>query len=69
MTNEWPSLLAPRDKIVPIIAFGRRFIVELPPKNSWLSQETLEILPFFYTDGSLFEGSAGAGIFEFECVY
>jgi hypothetical protein len=35
--NEWPSLLAPRDKIVPIIAFGRGFLVELPPKseNGW----------------------------------
>jgi hypothetical protein len=26
-TNEWPSLLARGDKIVPIIAFGRRFLV------------------------------------------
>jgi hypothetical protein len=28
MTNEWPSILAPRDKIVTIIAFGRGFLVE-----------------------------------------
>jgi hypothetical protein len=40
MTDEWPSLLAPGDKIVPIIAFGRGFLVELPPRSSWLSQET-----------------------------
>jgi hypothetical protein len=33
MTNEWSSLLAPRDKIVPNIAFGRMFLVELPPIN------------------------------------
>jgi hypothetical protein len=33
MTNEWPSLLAPGDKIVPNIAFGRSFLVELPPKK------------------------------------
>jgi hypothetical protein len=60
-----PSLLAPRDKIVPIIAFGRRFLVELPPRSSWLSQELLEILPsdgvIFYTDG---EGRAGNGVFS-----
>jgi hypothetical protein len=60
MTNEWPSLLAPEDKIDPIIAFGRRFLVELPPRSSWLSQETSEILPsdnvIFYTNGSLCEG-------------
>jgi hypothetical protein len=37
MTKEWPSLLAPKDKIVPIIAFGKRLLVELPPRSSWLS--------------------------------
>jgi hypothetical protein len=60
MTNEWPSFLTPEDKIVPIIAFGRRFLVELPPRSSWLSKETSEILPsdgvIFYTYGSLCEG-------------
>jgi hypothetical protein len=68
MTNEWPSLLAPEDKIVLFFAFGRRFLVELPPKSSWLSQETSEILPsdgvIFYSDGSLCEGRAGAGVFS-----
>jgi hypothetical protein len=68
MTDEWPSLLAPGDKIVPIIAFGRGFLVELPPRSSWLSQETSEILPsdgvIFYTPGSLCEGRAGAGVFS-----
>jgi hypothetical protein len=51
-----------------IIAFGRGFLVELPPKSSWLSQETSEILPsdgvIFYTDGSLCEGRMGAGVFS-----
>jgi hypothetical protein len=55
MTNNWPSLLAPGDKKFPNIAFGRRFLVELLPKSSWLSQETLEILPsdsvIFYCEG------------------
>jgi hypothetical protein len=67
MTNEWPSHLSSGDKIVLIFAFGRRFLVELPPKSSWLSQETSEILPsdgvIFYSDGSLCEGRAGAGVF------
>jgi hypothetical protein len=60
--------LAPGDKIVPIIAFERGFLVELPPRSSWLSQETVEILPsdgvIFYTDGSLCEGRASAGVFS-----
>jgi hypothetical protein len=43
MTNESQSLLAPGDKIVPMNAFGRRFLVELPPKSSQLSQEMSEI--------------------------
>jgi hypothetical protein len=47
MTDEWPFLLALGDKIVPITAFGRGFLVELPPKRS----ETLEILP---SDGVIF---------------
>jgi hypothetical protein len=57
MTDERLSLLASEDKIVPIIAFGRVFLVEFPPRSSWLSQETSEILPsdgvIFYTDDSL----------------
>jgi hypothetical protein len=68
MSNEWPSLLAPGEKIVPIIAFGRGFLVELPPRSSWLSQETSEILPsddvIFYTDGSLCEGGPVLGCFR-----
>jgi hypothetical protein len=67
MTDEWSSLLVSGYKIVPIIAFGRKFLVELPPRSAWLSQETSEMLPLdsviFYTDGSLCEGGAGADVF------
>jgi hypothetical protein len=38
------------------------------PRSSWLSQETSEILPsdgvIIYTDDSLCEGRAGAGVFS-----
>jgi hypothetical protein len=68
MTNKWPFLLAPEDKIVPIIAFGRRFLAGLPPRSYWLSQETSEILPsdglIFYTDGSICEGCEDAKVFS-----
>jgi hypothetical protein len=57
------------DKIVPIIAFGGGLLVELPPRCSWLRQETSEMLPsdgvIFYTDGLLCGGTAGAaGVFS-----
>jgi hypothetical protein len=67
MSYEWPFILAPEDRIVPITAFGRRFLVELPPRSSWVSQETSEILQsdgvIFYTNGSLYKGRARAGVF------
>jgi hypothetical protein len=40
---EWPSLLAPGHKIIPIIAFERMFLVLIPRKSTWLSQKTSEI--------------------------
>jgi hypothetical protein len=53
-----PSLLAPGDKIFLIIAFIRKFSVEIPPRSSELSQETSEILSadgvIFYTDAGRF---------------
>jgi hypothetical protein len=66
--DEWPFLLAPGNKIVPLTAFGKGFLVELPPRSSWLSQKISDILPsdgvIFYTDGSLCEGRAGAEVFS-----
>jgi hypothetical protein len=61
MTKELPSLLAPGVGIVPIIAFGRRFLVELPPRSHWLIQEMSEIFPpDGVIDGVNFYTSAGS---------
>jgi hypothetical protein len=54
--------MAPGDKIVPIVAFGRRFLVELPPRSSTKNVGTLGVI--FYTDGSLCEGRVGAEVFS-----
>jgi hypothetical protein len=66
MTDEWPSLLAPGNKIVPIIAFRRGFLVELPPRSSWLENVGNFAIRWcdFLTDGSLCEGRAGGGVFS-----
>jgi hypothetical protein len=58
----------PRVQDVNIIASKRRFLIEFSPLTSLLSQKTSEILPsdgvIFYTDGSLCESRAGAGVFS-----
>jgi hypothetical protein len=59
-------LLALSDKIVQINVFGRRFSVEYPARTGWLIQDT-DIIPhnrvIFITNGSLYDGMAGAGVF------
>jgi hypothetical protein len=56
MTDERLSLLAPRDEIVPIIAFGRGFLVEFQPRSSWLRNFAIRWCDF--------AGRAGAGVFS-----
>jgi hypothetical protein len=60
----WPQ----GTKSFVLLLLKRRFLVELPPRSSWLSQEKSKILPsdvvIFYTDGSLCEGRAGAEVFS-----
>jgi hypothetical protein len=67
MTDETPLLLAPRDKFVTLNLFGRKFSVNFPTREDW-STECVDLVALdelvFFTDGSLCEGRAGAGVFS-----
>jgi hypothetical protein len=66
--ENYPVLLAPppSDSMLPLEVFDRKYLVEYPYRKIWLS-EAEAWLPSdglkFYTDGSLFEGKAGSGVF------
>jgi hypothetical protein len=52
MTNEWPSLLAPGDKIVSIITFERRFQLNVrqeAPGQARKCQESAHLMVLFST--------------------
>jgi hypothetical protein len=57
-TEDFPVLLAPSDSMLPLVVCDRKYLVEYPSREIWLS-EAEAWLPFdglkFYTDGSLFE--------------
>jgi hypothetical protein len=65
-TENFTVLLAPSNSILPLELFDRKYLVEYCSRKIWLS-ETEAWLPSdglkFYTDGSLFEGSAGSRVF------
>jgi hypothetical protein len=65
MTDETPLLLAPREKFVNI--FDRKLSVDFPTRED-LSRECIDLVAphelFFFTDGSLCGGRAGAGVFS-----
>jgi hypothetical protein len=65
-TEDFLVLLAPSDSILPLKVFDRKYLVEYPSREIWLS-EAEAWLPSdglnFYTDGSLFEGRAGSASF------
>jgi hypothetical protein len=67
-TEDFPVLLVPSDSILPLKVFDRKYLVEYPSCEIWVWLSEAEAwLPSdclkFYTDGSLFEASAGSGVF------
>jgi hypothetical protein len=67
MTDEMPLLLAQRDKFVTFDIFGRKFFVDFPTREDWSTECVDFYAPdglVFFTDRSLCEGRAGAGIFS-----
>jgi hypothetical protein len=65
MTDELPLLLAPRDNIVTINIFDRKFSVDCSTREDWSTAYVDLVAPeglVFFTDGSLCGGRAGAGI-------
>jgi hypothetical protein len=67
MTDKMPLLLAPRDKFVTFNIFGRKHSVDFPTREDWSTECVDLVAPdglVFFTDGSLCEGRAGAGVFS-----
>jgi hypothetical protein len=67
MTDEMLLLLVPRDKFGTLKIFGRKFSVDFPTIEDWSTEFVDLVAPdglVFFTDGSLCEGSAGAGVFS-----
>jgi hypothetical protein len=61
-TEDFPVLLAPFYSRV----FDRKYLVEYPSRKIWLSEAEAWLLSDglkFYTEGFLFEGRAGSGVF------
>jgi hypothetical protein len=65
-TEDFPVLLASSESMLPLKVFDRKYLVEYPSREIWLS-EAEAWLPSdglkFDTDGSFFEGRAGSGVF------
>jgi ribonuclease HI len=61
--------MAPSDSMLPLKVFDRKFLVEYPSREIWLSEAEALLRSDglkLYTDGSLFEGRVGSGVFSEE---
>jgi hypothetical protein len=68
-TENFPVLLALSDNMLPVEVFDRKYLVEYPSREIWLSEAEAWVPSDglnFYTDGSLFEGKSGSGVFSEE---
>jgi hypothetical protein len=57
-TEDFSLLLAPSDSMLPLEVFDRKYLVEYPSREIWLSEAEA-----WHTDGSLYECRAGSGVF------
>jgi hypothetical protein len=67
--EDFPVLLAPSDSMLPLEVFDRKYLVAYPCMEIWLSEVEAWIPSDglkYYTDGSLFEGRPGSGVFSEE---
>ena len=64
MRNFEPLMDAPEDAIIPRILTKRNFDVVFPTRIEWENKNFPLNTSTFYTDGSLCEGLAGAGVFS-----
>jgi hypothetical protein len=63
-TEEVPVLLASSDRMLLLEEFDRKYLVKYFSREIWLSETEAWLKT--YTDGSLFEGRAGSGVFPEE---
>lgn len=64
MRKHEPLMEAPSDVIVPVTITSKNFDVVFPTRNEWMEQTICLSGLTFFTDGSLCEGLAGAGVFS-----
>jgi hypothetical protein len=68
-TDNFLVLLVPSDSMLPLEVFDRKYLVEYPSKEIWLSETEAWFACdglILYTDASMFEDRVGSGVFSEE---